>query len=100
MKQDLYAGLSAEDVAMMRRMAGVPSIKVPVKEQALIKRINRRGMDGVIVKASRGRCAEAQVGTWYAVDLDERIVTHSFIDLEEWGYECGALKPYEFLELH
>lgn len=53
--------------------------------------------DGQKLKAARGERMRQEMGDYFAVDTDRNVVTAMHIDLEAWGRETGALKPYEEL---
>lgn len=74
--------------------------KVVVTERALFSRINRRlNKDGE--KLHRCRADSRwfnDMGPYYIVDMATNTATaRGFSDLENWGREIGALKPFEKL---
>jgi len=77
------------------------SAMVPITERALLQRINRRLRAGnEVLKRTRdnGRAA-AELGEFYALDISRNIITAVHVDLEEWGRDLGALRPWEHVKV-
>lgn len=73
--------------------------KVSISERALLGRINRALPEfEVLRKARPGSRAEADLGTFFVVDLNRNAVTAQHVDIEALGRELGALRPYETME--
>ena len=73
--------------------------KVGISERALLARLNRKVVtDGLQVKKSRpGTAGHAELGDYYAVDLNRAVVHSKHIDLEAWARELDVLADYEQL---
>ncbi len=72
--------------------------KVPVTSRALIQRINRALKDrGEMVRTARGERALLDLGQFYVIDVSANCVMAKDIDLEQWGRDLEALKPFEAL---
>ena len=71
--------------------------KVKVSERAALARLNRAmaNAEEVVKKARPGSRAFNELGEYYAINTGSNVVTATHIDLEKWGREVGALKPYE-----
>jgi hypothetical protein len=69
---------------------------VPVSVRALVQRVNRklaaRGEKLLATRSSRNRL---ELGDYYAVRLNGNSVVAKHVNLETWGRELGALKPWE-----
>lgn len=76
-----------------------PSSYRTVSEDALRKRINRAlRREESVLRKSRTRAAELDLGVYYVVDCYTGFVIDSFLDLEELGRELGVLRHWERLE--
>lgn len=72
--------------------------KLPVSQQALVKRINRKlKQDGQQLKKARGERWKSTTGDYFIVDINRNFIVKTHIDLVEYGREIGALKAYEGL---
>ncbi len=61
--------------------------------------INNRSLaeDGEVLKTARGARALQDLGEYYVLDLSSNGVLRKDVDLEEFGRNLGALKPFEKL---
>lgn len=72
--------------------------KLPVSQQALIKRINRKlKQDGQQLKKARGERWKSTTGDYFIVDINRNYIVETHIDLEKYGRKIGALEAYEGL---
>lgn len=73
----------------------------PITERALLHRINRLLRPrGELVKRTRsnGRAA-AEFGEYDCIDISRNIITGVHVDLEEWGRDLGAPRPWETVKV-
>jgi hypothetical protein len=71
---------------------------VPVSPAALMRRINYRlDKDGLKLHKSKSARTIIEFGDYYLSSTSSPNIVDSFIDLEEFSREIGALKPHEAL---
>jgi len=73
--------------------------KVALSERALFARISRAVQkDDMLLRRCRKDSRDYHnLGDYYTVLLSSSGIAHRDIDLEDYGREVGALKPYECL---
>ena len=72
------------------------SDRIVVKEQALVKRLNRAmAKEGRKVKKARSTRMQLDVGEWFAVDVIGNYVVRQFVDLGQLADEWSVLKAWE-----
>jgi len=63
---------------------------------ALIKRINRRlNRQRRELKITRGQTARRELGSYWVLDLDQKLVIATHVDPERMGRELRVLDPDE-----
>lgn len=73
--------------------------KVKVSERALAARINRKlKPDMEALRKCRSEKWVKDLGYYYTIDLGKNCILDRHIQLENFGRELGALKPFEELE--
>lgn len=79
-------------------MKAVMMNKMPVKEWALIRRINRvLDKELKVLRKSRGDRWWSDLGDYYIVDYSSNFLVRAHIDLDDLGSELGVLKQWECL---
>lgn len=76
----------------------VSKTKVPIKERALLARLNRKLVhDGFVVKKSRGARSIQELGYYYMLSTQSPNIVDTHIDLAAKAEEEGVLMGYEEL---
>jgi hypothetical protein len=72
--------------------------KVPVSQQALMHRVNRRLKKAEeVLRKSHGLRMLATLGGYYVVDTSKKIICRYHVDLETEARRIGALSAWEKL---
>ena len=79
-------------------MAKAP-LKVPVTNRALIQRINRALVpQNQVLRARRGSGGwSPDVGDYFTIDLEQKAIARTNLDLVEFARKLGVLDPWETL---
>lgn len=76
----------------------VSKTKVPIKERALLARLNRKlAHDGFVVKKSRGARSIQELGYYYMLSTHSPSIVDTHISLAVKAEEEGVLQDYEEL---
>jgi hypothetical protein len=71
---------------------------ISIERRALLARINRRlKARGEQMFRTRGQKAAKEIGPWYIVSLEKRLVADSRLELETCARRLGALSEWERL---
>ena len=74
------------------------SDRILVKEQALVKRLNRAmATEGRKVKKARSIRMQLDVGDFFVIDVIGNYVAQQFVDLGQLADEWSVLKPWEMV---
>jgi hypothetical protein len=82
------------------RVVAMGKNKVGVSERALLARLNRKlASEGLQIKKCRvDTSGHAELGDYYAVDVNRNVVDCKHVDLEIWGRKEKVLADYEQLQ--
>lgn len=77
-----------------------PKLKVKITERALFARLSRSlaKEDKALKKCRQGSRSHSTLGDYYVIDIPLHVVTHSWVNIEEWARESGLMAEWEELE--